>query len=118
MFIIDAGKRPAQPRFSVAAGVACAGIEQRDAVIDRRVNQLDRSSLIENSHTPIARAAETNFGYAQARFPERTIKHSQITGLDSEALCGTATRAGCEARNSAAKSTAMTAVAFATEFVR
>jgi len=118
MFIIEAGKRLAQPRFGVAAGVACAGIEERDAVINRRVNQQDRSSLIENFHSPIARAAETYFGYAQARFPERTIKHPQITGLDSEALWGTATRAGCEARNSAAKSTAAIAVAFATEFVR
>src|SRR3954451_11017188 len=112
MFIIEAGKRLSQPRFGIAAGVACAGIEQRDAVIDRRVNQLDRGGLIENFHAPIARAAETYFGYAQARFPERTIKHPQITGLDSEALCGTATRAGCEARNSAAKSAAVTAVAF------
>src|SRR3977135_655226 len=118
MFIIDAGKRLAQPRFGVAAGVACAGIEEGDAVIDRRVNQLDRSSLIENFHTPIARAAETYFGYAQARFPERTIMHSRITGVESGALCGTATRGGCEARNSAAKSTAVIAVAFATEFVR
>src|ERR1700710_288056 len=118
MFIIEAGKRLAQPRLGVAAGVACAGVEERDAVIDRRVNQLDRSGLVENFHAPIARAAETYFGYPKARFPERTIKHPLITGLDSEALCGTATRAGCEARNSAAKYTAVIAVAFATEFVR
>src|ERR1700716_2839651 len=118
MFGFQAGKRLAQTRFGVAAGVACTGIEERDATIDRRVNQLDRSSLIENFHAPIARAAETYFGYAQARFPERTIKHPQITGLDSGALCGTATRAGCEAQNSGAKSLPVTAVAFATEFVR
>src|SRR3954447_14967366 len=105
MFISSAGKRLAQPRFGVAAGVACSGIEQRDAVIDRRVNQPDRSRLVENFHAPIARAAESYFGYAKAGFPERPIKHPLITGLDSEALCGTATRAGCEAANSAAKST-------------
>src|SRR4051812_43069539 len=104
MLVFQAGKRLAQPRLGVAAGIACAGIEERDAVIDRRVNQLDRSSLVENFHAPIARAAETYFGYAQAVFPKRTIKHPQITGLDSEGLCGTATRAGCEARNGAAKS--------------
>src|ERR1700710_2668528 len=115
MFIIEAGKRLAQPRLGVAAGVACAGIEERDAVIDRRLKQLERSRPVKNFHAPIARAAETYFGYAQAGFPERTIKHPQITGLDSEALCGTATRGGCEVRNSAAKYTAVIAVAFATE---
>src|SRR4051794_35673954 len=104
MFGFQATKRFAQPRFGIPAGVACAGIEERDAVIDRRVNQLDRSGLVENFHAPIARAAETYFGYAKAGFPERTIQHPMITGLDSEALCGTATRAGCEAGNSAAKS--------------
>ena len=97
MLAFDVGKRLAQPRIGVAAGVARAGVEERDAVIDRRVNQLDRSLLVENFHAPIARAAETYFGYAKAGFPERTIKHPLITGLDSEALCGTATRAGCEA---------------------
>src|ERR1700733_2671883 len=105
MFIVEAGKRLAQPRFGAAAGVACAGIEEGNAVIDRRMNQADRSSLIENFHAPIARAAETYFGYAQAGFPERTIKHPLITSLDSEALCGTASRAGCEARKCAAQST-------------
>ena len=87
-------------------------------MIYRNMNETHRFSFIEYLLAPIAGTTKANFGYAKARFPERTIKHPQITGLDSEALCGTATWAGCEARNSAAKSTAVIAVAFATEFVR
>src|SRR5258708_2277007 len=45
MLVFQAGKRFAQPRFGVAAGVACAGIEECDAGIDRRVIQLVHAAV-------------------------------------------------------------------------
>src|SRR4051794_32394535 len=104
MLVFEAGNRPAQSRFGISAGIACAGIEERNALIDRRMNQTDRSSFVEDFLAPITRAAESDFGDPQAGISQRTIEHPRIAGLDSEASCGTATCPGCEARKMAHRS--------------
>lgn len=75
VFVFEAGKRSAEARFGVAAGIARPCIKERDAVLDRCMNEPDGFRLVEDPLAPKAGAAEPNLRHAQARASKAAVEH-------------------------------------------